>query len=255
MSSLQRGLDAFRLRLDGPQEWKAADRALTLHMLRGLAPAFFAANGLQTEWEQALDRLRSVPARFPPELTLDQAMSRLDALYLRRLHGTEKESSFDRAGLADYITGLREPPALLAAWVMGRQARTLGVEAGPVWEERFPFAEESWQLHLYFVTHLFMLESDYFLRAVEPAHFSQELEQLERGLRPLGQGRRWDLLAEAQLCLASCRRAEPDVDQALRKAQRIDGSWAESGHDIRQAAHTTCSCLVALAAAREIGNV
>jgi D-amino peptidase len=250
VSPLQRGLAAFRQRLEGTQEWKIADRALTLHMLRGLAPTFFAQQGLQIEWELALRDMRSVPASFPPELSLDQAMSRLDALYLLRLHG-QPMPPFEGTQLANFIEAIDSPTGDLAAWLMGEQARLLGVTAGPRWSERFPFIESDWLLHLYFVTHLFMLDSDYFARPVSASTHSEELAHLERALPPLRQGRRWDLLGEAQLCLAACGRADPSTHEALIEAQRFDGSWAESGHHTRQTAHTTCSCLVALAAAQE----
>lgn len=216
-------------------------------MLKGLAPRFFAEHGLQTELDQALERLDELPATFEVGLELDQAMSRVDALHLRQVNGLGVKT-YDAEQLAAYIAATISPHGLLPAWLMSEQVKTLGVVAPVPLPARFPFAESHWLMHIYFVTHLFMIDTDYFLCPATPARFGEELDQLERAVKPLADGQYWDLLAETQLCLASCGRPCSLALEALRRAQREDGSWAESGHDARQAGHATAACLIALAA-------
>jgi hypothetical protein len=103
-------------------------------------------------------------------------------------------------------------------------------------------------LHLYFLTHLVMLDSDFFLQPVRAARFEDELAQLKRAIPFLISGHHWDLLGETQLCLAACGVSCPSANAALLKAQRADGSWSEKGQDARQTAHTSASCLLGLAA-------
>jgi hypothetical protein len=241
------GLKACRCLLGGDQYWQIGDRALTLQMLKGLAPRFFAKHALQAELDHALERLDELPATFEVGLELDQAMSRVDALHLRKVNGL-RVKTYDAEQLELYIAATLDTRGLLPAWLMSEQVKTLGVAAPVALPARFPFVESHWLMHVYFVTHLFMLDTDYFLRPAEPARFWEELDQLERAVKPLIDGQYWDLLAETELCLASCDRQSPAALSALRSAQQDDGSWAERGQDARQAGHSTAACLIAVAA-------
>ena len=247
----RRGLEAFRRLFDGSAEWQLTDRALTLQMMSTLSSHWFERIGLEGELRDALDRLSGVSSEFESGLALDLAMSRLDALYLCRLNGRPVKT-FDAAGLARYIEGAESAFGLLPAWLMGEQAYVLGVEARRELPEPFPFANQNWLLHLYHLTHILMLESDYFLRPGRVARRQDELAQLERAVPPLIAGQMWDLLAEAQMCFRAGGRFNPAADTALRAAQRADGSWSERLQGRREAAHTTAACLVAVASdARE----
>jgi hypothetical protein len=233
--------------MDGPADWQRGDRALTLHMLSRLGPEFFASEALESELVAALDELEKVPASFEASLPLDQAMSRLDALYLRRLRGLSVPV-FDGAQLERYITELtRSPLSLLPGWLMGEQARLLGVDAAPRLPTRFPFADQDWILHLYHLAHIVMLKTGYFLHWDKAGDLADEMEQMQRSVAPLIAAGRWDLLAEVQLCLRANGRFNGAAAHAIRKAQRADGSWAERGQGRREAAHTTAACLLALA--------
>lgn len=245
MSPLERAWGAFASLHDGTRDWQRGDRALTLHMLQRLAPRFFERRKLAVALTSALEALAQVPGDFPPSLDLDAAMSRVDAIYLRWLHGYPV--TVDAEPLVDYIVAARAKFGLLPAWLMGEQSARFGVAARLRLPERYPFASQNWAWHLYHLTHWVMLDSDYFHRRPAVEGLAEELAQLERSLSPLINARAWDLLAEVGICLAACGRPKPDLRQALLGAQRRDGSWSESGQDLRQRAHTTAACLLAVA--------
>lgn len=240
-------LEAFLRQHDGTASWQRGDLALTLHMLSRLAPDFFQRKALSDRLKQALEALDLVASTFKPELALDSAMSRLDALYLRKLYGLPLKA-FDPSELAAYIDQAQQRYGLLPAWLMRGQAELLGVRAQSISTERYPFAKENWVFHLYFLTHEMMLESGYFLREVSSVRFEDQLAQLQRALPFLISTQSWDLLAEVEICLLSCGQSSRQAQQSLQRAQKKDGSWAEKGQDRRQKAHTTAACLLALAA-------
>lgn len=242
----RRGLEAFRQLFDGSAEWQLADRALTLQMMSTLGSHWFERAGLQPELDKALDRLSEVSTDFQPDLSLDVAMSRLDALYLCRLNG-RAVADFDSTALARYIRDAERSYGLLPSWLMGEQAYLLGVDARRILPEPFPFADQNWLLHLYHLTHICMLESDYFLRPGRVARRQDELAQLERAVPPLIAGQMWDLLAEAQMCFKAGGHFNLAADAAIRAAQRADGSWSEKLQGKREIGHTTSACLVAVA--------
>lgn len=251
MSAFRRGLEAFRRLLDGPAEWQLADRALTLQMLSTLGSHWFERASLQEELDRAMAELRKVPTSFEDSLPLDIAMSRLDALYLCQINGLSVQD-FDREQLTGYIETAEATYGLLPAWLMGEQAHALGVRARRLLPSPFPFADQNWLLHLYHLTHILMLESDYFLRPGRVARRQEELAQLERAVPPLIAGQMWDLLAEAQMCFRAGGRFNQTAHAALRLAQKADGSWAEKMQGKREIAHTTAACLVAVSSdARE----
>ena len=249
-SQADRALLAVRQGLQGPRPWQRADRASTLHMLKGLAPRFFARHALRGELAQALDALDELPAEFPPQLDLDEGMSRVDALYFRRLHGLAVKP-FASDALADYIAEVRLRNGLLPAWLMGEQARLLGVRATPALNARFPFQRRHPVLHLYFLTHLVMLDTHYFGQPPLAGRYADELRHMEQAMDSLVHHGSWDLLAQCEICLAACRRSHRVALEALRLAQSTDGRWCQPRHDERQNAHTTAAALVALAIAEE----
>lgn len=246
-SSAMRGLSAFVKIYAGEQDWRRGDRALTLHMLRGLAPGFFAEHGLAREHEDALRALNLMPIDFPQRLSLDAAMSRVDGIYLRALEG-QVESGLDRPQIEAYLAYSRSRHGWLSAWLMSEQLRRAGILEQPHTPPGAPFADDP-TLRLYFLAHRFMVDSDYFARPLEAADYSAELQEMESSVEPLIAERGWDLLAEVAICLAACGRRPEAAWNALKIAQRRDGSWGEKGQDTRQAAHTTAACLIAVAMA------
>jgi hypothetical protein len=94
-----------------------------------------------------------------------------------------------------------------------------------------------------------MIETEYFRHSPRAARYADELKQLRAGVPWLIERGLWDLLSQAEICLAVCGRSDPRALDALRQAQQADGSWAQEGHDQRQNAHTTAAALLALAPA------
>src|SRR5262249_58922658 len=73
----RRALAAFLRLTDGDEPWQIADRALTLHMLEGHAPAFFAAADVGPALVAAVARLVELPEALPPGLDAPDAMARV----------------------------------------------------------------------------------------------------------------------------------------------------------------------------------
>ncbi len=247
ISTAVRGLTAFRKLHAGEQDWRRGDRALTLHMLRGLAPGFYQEQGLSREHHEAIQALNLMPIEFPQRLSLDAAMSRVDAIYLRSLEGIP-QPSLDREQIQDYLNYSFRRHGWLSAWLMSEQLRRAGV-VDRAYSPTDASSDDP-TLRLYYLAHRFMVDSDYFARPLAEADYTEQLGELEGALEPLIRERQWDLLAEAVICLAACARRPEAAWNALRIAQRRDGSWGEKGQDTRQAAHTTAACLIAMALER-----
>src|SRR5262249_22982421 len=98
----RRALTKFLSLSEGPASWQRADRALTLHMLEGHAPRFFANEGVAPILDAAVRALATVPTNFPIGIDPTEAMARLDALYIQheRAAGTAR---LDDAALSRYI--------------------------------------------------------------------------------------------------------------------------------------------------------
>lgn len=249
ISHADRGLAAFRKLHAGEQDWRRGDRALTLHMLRGLAPGFYARKHLTGEHSVAVGALELMPLEFPQRLALDAAMSRVDAIYLRSLEGLAS-GPVDLEQVAAYLRYSHSRHGWLSAWLMSQQLRRAGVEVDDQAPPDSPFADEP-TLRLYYLAHRFMLDSDYFAKPLAAQDYSAELDELESALEELISERLWDVLAEVVICLAACGRRSEAAWTALKIAQRRDGSWGEKAQDTRQAAHTTAACLIAIALAEE----
>ncbi len=251
MSPTERALSAFLQHTDGDCSWQRADRALTLQMLCSLAPRFSAQHALRNRLSESLHQLHRVPASFEPTVDIDEAMSRLDALYLLQLHGLSLPE-WSSSELQSYIEQASvRPGGRLPAWLMGEQALLLGVKAQIIFSERYPFLEHEWALHLYHLTHLILVETSYFHRRAEPERYGEELRHFSQAVGLTVQHGMWDILAEIVFCQAACGQRSSKAVTTLKAVQRGDGTWAETGAQERSLAHTTAACLIALVAAEE----
>lgn len=238
--AVDRARVAFFAAMDGGASYQRAEKALTLHMLEHLAPVYFAERQLGPALDASLEALLDVPAHFGPNVDADEAMARLDALYLRKVRGL-KPSGFDAAKLKAACARAGEEQGPLWAWLMGELAAPLGVDArvGPG-----SLADQT--LRLYHATHVVLIDTRYLAL---PAAVDPVLAQALPRLAAKGQ---WDLLAECLMCLARAGSAHPDAVAALLKAQRNDGRICEDGMDDRAGDHCTAAGLLALAGALDL---
>src|SRR5262249_36245239 len=160
---------------EGNASWQRADRALTLHMLSGHAPRFFAAEGVGPALEASVRALAEVPTDFPPGIEATEAMARLDAIYVQHERGAGG-ARLDDAALTRYIRSIAESDPVFA-WLLGELAAQIG-GTQPLVLERRPLRHAARIADLYWLTHLFLLETRYFRRPL-PAHgFEAEIEEL-----------------------------------------------------------------------------
>lgn len=231
---------------DSGLEAHAADRVVTLHCLEGLAPRFFAERQLGPLLAQGLDRLAAIPAEFPPDLSWDVAMARLDARYFRALHGFE-DPPLPSADVVATVARVTEE-SRLAGWLLGELAGALGVEL----EIPDPGGLDGGERVLW-RTHQIMLWTCYLRDPLEAEGAATALDELARALPMrllLGE---LDSAAESMFCLTTGGRTfAPEHVERLLAQQRDDGSFIEAEEDdARERAHCTAVCLIALAALAE----
>jgi D-amino peptidase len=250
-----RALHAFlRLTEDSGDESRAL-RALTLHMLEGHAPTLFARWQLGPTLEQAVAALAEVPHALPLELEPDVGMARLDALYVRRERGLKHPAPLP-AALRHYLEHLHASEAPLYAWLVGELGAACGVDVRLYYPER-PLRGE-WRLgDLYWLTHLYLLETRYLRTPLQHERAAVWTEELLLAVPWLLSERQADLGGEVALCLQLAGEHEGGAHEALlelvvqhqqEEGQVLDQRMAEAGAD---AAHATAVALLVLAGAEE----
>ena len=245
----KKALKAFFQAMDGTASHQRAELALTLHMLEGVAPKFFAEEQLAAPLKAALEGLKKVPATFPPSIDSDEAMARLDALYLRKVRGLEPRAFKPEAVKAAVLASGRQSGELYG-WLMGELAFPLGVEARVPLSQRWPFRDER-VIHLYHLTHIVLIDTRYLMTPV-PEALVDELSELNGAMEELAAQRFWDLLGECVFCLARAGTPAPHAVEALLAAQGPEGGFAEADASPRSAAHCTAVGVLALAGALDL---
>lgn len=252
-SASTRALGAFRRLSRGEEETTVALRALTLHMLAGLAPEFFARRRLRGSLEASIEALRSVPTTLDAEVEPDVMMARLDALYVRALHG-------DRVPLpAAKVLARRIAPihaqSRLYGWLLAQLAAKLG--------RRTAFAEQTMAEccvtpveELYFATHELLLASDYCAQPLDAARFVVHAAQLKSRTKFVIDQGELDVGAEMAFCLTMLgrRREAMRLVKWLRRHQQPDGAVSEPANERFDALHTTAAAALAFAATEEMGG-
>lgn len=246
-----RALKAFLRHTDGGEAWQRADRALTLHMLEAHAPVFFRRHRLRPVLARAVAALTLFPSDFPMALEADEAMARLDGLYVRSERG--EACAIDSESFAACLSSLMERGEVLHAWLLAEIAAQLGVEARPALPPRY-FRHGDRLRDLYWLTHLFLLKTRYLRCPLPPHALGAEIEELflatgwvvEQGLA--------DLAAELAFCLQSAgehrSREHRSLLGFLSRRQSADGTIADEGDDVRGMSHSTAAALLAFAGAK-----
>jgi D-amino peptidase len=254
----RRALEALLARTDranGADDWARALRALTLHMLEGHAPAFFAAHQLGPVLAQAQRDLVSIPIEFPLALEPEQALARLDAVYVLHERGSPVRPDGD--ALARYIVAWRDRDPL-HAWLMGELGRQIGLPPPPPPER--PFRPDHRIRDLYRVTHLFLLATRYLRHPLPATSWESFTEQLLLAAPVLVEQGFLDLAAEVAICLQLAGEDHaPERSRilaALAVHQRADGSVIQLGDPdldaqqrFRDETHCTAAALLAFATA------
>ncbi|MBI3181552.1 MAG: M55 family metallopeptidase [Myxococcales bacterium] len=287
-------LRAFLRATSGTATWQPSERALILHMLEAHAPPFFRAAQLGAHLRRAVRRLAQVPIDFPPGIDPEEAMSRLDALYVLHERGAQAPSiggetpnrpnpgrdqpdalrpsaEADILGVVSpNIRGKVRPEWLrrcvadlapqspIDAWLLGELAHQLGIPARARLPDR-ALRGTSRLLDLYWLTHLFLLETRYLRLPLLPGKLESETEELMLACDWMVAERRVDLAAEAALCLQLAGEHRSPAHRSLlaliSRHQAGSGSVSEprrQGEAMgeRQDAHCTAVALLALAGAR-----
>jgi hypothetical protein len=208
-------------------------RALTLHMLEHVAPRLFATRKLKPIQDRALEDCARVEFDFSGDPVRLQAG--VDAWYCRFLKGLPHAPP-PRARLAAVLSGLaldehaltptlsrgERENELLYAWLIGEQAARCGVDV------RVPLTPRHFKgthpLHdAYWLTHLVMLDSDYFAKPLshpDAGEWGDEFSALE----PHDD----DLAGEVALCLRFMRRDAGLLLARLRNAPVTEDAHAQA---------------------------
>lgn len=169
----------------------AALRALTLHMLEGLT-------GSSAHLHDALQRCAHVTWDFSDPETLQ---SSVDAWFCRHVHGLPHRPP-DASKLAEALRRFADEH-LIYSWVLGELAARCGVDVRLTIRER-PYKDVSKLHDAYWLTHLPMLHTDYFMRPVtQPNTWADELEAV---VPWLARDPNEDLAGEVALCLSVLKR-------------------------------------------------
>jgi D-amino peptidase len=256
-------LTAFLAGSAAADDWSRANRALTLHMLAGHAPAFFAAADLAPALAEAITRLATVATDLAPGLAPEEAMARLDAAYVRHVRGLRV--AIDAAAVASYLASIAAR-APLHAWLMGEIAAAMGKGAHAPLAGR-PHRRSNRVADLYWLTHRFLLATHYLSRPMTRSALGPGPALVEELLlaAPFALAHRHlDLAAELAFCMVAAGEAEaPERAQilaVLAGQQRSDGlvpasdaalAGLAAGDEHRRRAdlHCTAAALLAFATA------
>lgn len=248
----EKSLAAFLARTAEPTDELRALRPLTLHMLEGLAPRFFAKHGLAKTLDEALAAAGDVPMGIGSVFDAEVLQARIDAWYLRRLRGLPQEGPELRT-VRQVLQRLHDSGDVIYAWLLGELAAKAGVDARLEYADR-PYRGESRVHDLYWVTHLVLLDVDYFARPLSHPEASAWLAALLAAAPWVIAHRQWDLAGELVFCLAFAGEAHAAAVDALlallRDGLKPDGAMSD-GEDGEPTAHATAAALLAFAAAHE----
>lgn len=239
-------------------DYAKALRGLTLHMLAGHAPAFFARADLDQVLADAVDRLTGFAPDFPLTLAPEDGMARLDAHYVLGERG--RTVRLDAASLDAYVGSLF-PRQLIFAWLLGELAEQLGVPARRVRPGVRPYRTLERRYDLYWLTHLVLLETHYLQRPPPRAGWEQVTEEILLAVDFTLERDLLDIAGELAICMVVLGEARaPERARVLARlaaAQAPDGSVLEGATveggdgvaEYRNRAHATAVALLAFATA------
>ena len=192
-------------------------RALTLHMLEGVAPRFFTEHRLRPTLQQALEACRHVDAGLDSE-DADRLQAGIDCWYLCHHHGLPHQPP-DALALRSALESLAQADAHLYAWLLGELAVRAGLDV------RLQFSPTQFDapplVQGYYLTHLVLLDTDYFARPVrhpDAATWAGKLADLVGWANAM---RNFDLLGELGLCLSVLKHPKATEVRSLLAHARV----------------------------------
>jgi D-amino peptidase len=251
----ERALRAFLSLTQDTGADSRALRALTLHMLEGHAPAFFARAGLRPVLQAAVDALAQVPLELPLGLPPGEGMARMDAWYVRQERGLSHPVPTEYT-LRQYLQHLDGEGYGLYAWLLGELGAQCGVDMRLLYPER-ALRPYSYVMDLYWLTHLYLLDTRYLRTPLRSPQAAAWTEELLAATPWLVSERQVDLAAEFAFCLQCAGEqgsgAHEDLLALLAAHQQPDGRVLEDvgGQAEENAAHSTAGTLLAFAGAEE----
>jgi D-amino peptidase len=249
----KRALEAFLSLTRGNSDSELVLRALVLHMLEGYRPQVFNKWNLVPLLQEAIHRLIEVSCLFPPVLTPDDGLARVDAIYV--LH--ERNLPYElpqHFQFLNYLMHLDQNGFGLYSWVMSELMKDCGLDLPLIFDER-PFKSSSRLLDTYWVTHLYLLDTRYLQIALRNSKAQEWTKDLVSASNWVLGERRFDLAAEIGICLQlageTATKEYQMIVNTLVRHQRSDGSLQDLTLDITSVAHTTAACLLLFTGAQE----
>lgn len=187
-------------------------RGLVFHMLEAVAPKLYGARGLKPLHEAALEGCAHIGYAFDDAEDPDRLQAGIDAWYLRHLRGLPHQKP-DRLLLRATLERLNDGGDTIYSWLLGELAARAGLDA------RLTFTRadfKSSRLHeAYYLTHLVMLDSDYFARPASHADARDWSDALAQLVPWLTRSPNADLAGEVALCLHFLKRPEATAAKKL----------------------------------------
>ncbi|MFO0598611.1 MAG: hypothetical protein U0228_25110 [Myxococcaceae bacterium] len=201
-------------------------RALVFHMLEAVAPRLYATHGLAALHQQALEQCARIAPQFDDVTDPDEAQAIVDAWYLRHVRGL-KHPRPQAAALRALLEHLEAAGNTVYAWLLGELAAKCGVDV------RLTFSRADFKsprvFEGYYLTHLVMLDTDYFTRPARHADAGDWADAIAQLVPWLTRAPNPDLAGEVALCLRFFKRPEATAALAL-----VNG--LEPGEDVHQQA-------------------
>jgi D-amino peptidase len=219
-------LDTFLEATDTARPEDIALRALTLHIFEHVAPRAFAARNLAAVQRVALERCATVDCAPGAPIDASRLEAGIDAWYCRHLKGLPHPPP-DAVFLRAALQWLADDGQLLHAWLIGEQAARCGLDVRLPVPAR-PFLGVSRLHDAYFVTHLVMLDTDYFARGPTHPDAPEWADALAQFVPWLAQEPNDDLAGELALCLRFLGRDAGAALELLARAGPTDDAHAQA---------------------------
>jgi len=253
--AVDRAASAFLALTAREDDESRALRALALHMLEGHAPTVFKRLALGPVLEAAVAALAEVPLALPFELPPDVGMARVDAWFVRRERGLP-HATLEPSALRAYLEHLDTEGHGIYAWLLGEIAASSGLEVRLSIPER-ALRDVARLADLYWVTHLFLLDTRYLRAPLTDSRAVGWAEELLVATPWVVAERNADLGAEVAFCLQCAGETAGGAHEALlallSQQQQPDGRMGEGTADGPDdgTAHATAAALICLAGAEE----
>jgi D-amino peptidase len=189
-------------------------------MLEHLAPRLFRAQRLEPLLTASLEACAHVSYGFELPLDGDRLQAGIDAWFCRRVRGLPHAPP-DSDHLATALAWMRDDNAIYT-WLLGELAARCGLDVRVPFTAQRPFLHTSRLHDAYFLTHLVMLETDYFARPLTHPKAPEWADVLEALVPWLEKEPNVDLAGEVALCLRFLKRNATAALALIERARPTD---------------------------------